>query len=269
MTRIVYVKQAPIDPTRIERQRKISDGWKRLLTLLPTIMITVGASLLISVGYPIVSYEFKTGIKVKRERILSPVSESVLAEAKGLLDPSVGDGSSEPYVISQVVAGSNTTVDYNQLESWFQFSHPQDNFNSSTLTHYTISIPKLRIQDALVTIGTDDLDKSLIHYGGTANPGEPGSPVIFGHSILPQFYSPKSYRSIFSLLSTLKVGDEIMVSFDGIVYRYVVYDYYEVLPNEVDILEQRYNRKDLTLVTCVPPGTYWRRGIVKARLVER
>ena len=139
---------------------------------------------------------------------------------------------------------------------------------SSTITHYTLSIPKLRIKDALVTIGGDDLDKSLIHYGGTANPGEAGSPVIFGHSILPQFYSPNSYRAIFSLLPSLKSGDEIIVNFDGITYKYVVYDYYEVLPDELDILEQRYNRKDLTLVTCVPPGTYWRRGIVKARLVE-
>ncbi len=269
MTRIVYVKQAPTDPAKIERQRKINEGWKRLLTLLPTIMITVGASLLISVGYPIISYEVKTGSGAKRERILSPVSESVLAEAKGLLDPSVGSRSTEPTVVGQVSAGSNAPVDYTQLDSWFQFSRPQAELNSSVVTNYTLSIPKLRIQEAVVTIGSNNLDKSLIQYGGTANPGEPGSPVIFGHSILPQFYNPKSYRSIFSLLPTLKAGDEIIVNFDGITYKYIVYNYYEVLPNEIDILEQQYNRRDLTLVTCVPPGTYWRRGIVKARLVER
>ncbi len=59
-----------------------------------------------------------------------------------------------------------------------------------------------------------------------------------------------------------------MINFDGITYKYIVYDYFEVKPEEIDILEQRYNQKDLTLVTCVPPGTYWRRGLVKARLAE-
>jgi sortase A len=269
MSRVVYVKQAPVDPERLIRKQKFNERWQRFVALLPTIMITVGASLLISVGYPIISYEFKTGSRVKRDRIVSPVSESELAEAKGLLDPSIGTSQTEPKVLPAVSAGSNTTFDYNKLDSWFQFSHPQSDQTTSNQTNYTLSIPKLRIVDALVTIGTDDLDKSLIQYGGTANPGEAGSPVIFGHSILPQFYSPKSYRSIFSLLPTLKSGDEIIVNFDGITYKYVVYDYYEVLPDEVDILEQHYNRKDLTLVTCVPPGTYWRRGIVKARLVER
>ena len=119
-----------------------------------------------------------------------------------------------------------------------------------------------------MTIGGRDLDKSLIHYGGTANPGEVGNPVIFGHSILPQFYDPENYISIFSLLPTLRPGDEIMVKFDGIIYTYQVTDYYEVSPDEIDILEQRFDKKELTLVTCVPPGTYLRRGIIKAQLVK-
>lgn len=263
----VYLKALPSNPQQLIRQQQLAVGWTRFLALLPTIMITVGASLLISVGYPILAYELKTGREVKRERILSPVSESVLAEGKGLLNPSAGERPIEPQVLAQSPA-ENQAADYSQVSSWFNFSRPQSVLSPSTITHYTLSIPKLRIKDALVTIGGDDLDKSLIHYGGTANPGEAGSPVIFGHSILPQFYSPNSYRAIFSLLPNMKAGDEILVNFDGITYKYVVYDYYEVLPDEIDILEQQYNRKDLTLVTCVPPGTYWRRGIVKARLVE-
>ena len=263
----IYLKASPVDPQQIIRQQQLAAGWLKFKALLPTIMITVGASLLISVGYPIVSYELKIGRQVQRARILSPVSESVLAEGKGLLNPSLGERAVEPQVLAQGPA-ENQAVDYSQLNTWFNFSRPQPLLPSSTITHYTVSIAKLRIKDALVTIGGDDLDKSLIHYGGTANPGEAGSPVIFGHSILPQFYSPNSYRAIFSLLPNLKAGDEILVNFDGITYKYAIYDYYEVLPDEIDILEQHYNRKDLTLVTCVPPGTYWRRGIIKARLVE-
>lgn len=264
----VYLKAPPVDPNQIERLQQFSAGWLRFKALLPTIMITVGASILISVGYPILAYELSIGRLVKRERVLSPVSESVLAEGKGLLNPLVGDRPIEPQVLAQTPGSSNQPVDYSQLNNWFDFSRPQSPLSPSTVTHYTLSIPKLRIKDALVTIGGENLDKSLIQYGGTANPGEPGSPVIFGHSILPQFYSPNSYISIFSLIPTLRSGDQIIVNYDGITYKYVVYDYYEVLPSEIDILEQQYNRKDLTLVTCVPPGTFWRRGIVKARLAD-
>ena len=232
----VYFKQAPFKPKTYL--------WQRFVSLLPTVMIVVGASLLISVGYPIINYELTVVIKSRQKGILSPVPREALS--------------------APVQAESN----YTKLSSWFSFSRPQEFLSPTAITHYTISIPKLRIKEAVVTIGGDELGKSLIHYGGTANPGQPGNTVIFGHSILPQFYNPSSYKSIFSLIPTLKPGDHISVNFDGITYKYVVYEYIEALPSEIDILEQNYSRKDLSLVTCVPPGTYLRRGIVHARLVE-
>lgn len=260
-----YVKQPPPDPGKLHRQLALTSLWYRLKNLTPTIMITIGASLLIAVGYPIISYELTTARKAKRASIISPVPQAVVSEAKGILAPTIP---SNPQVLAQTTPATTTTVDYSKISNWFNFSRPQNFLNPSNITHYNISIPKLRIKDALVTIGGNDLDVSLIHYGGTANPGEAGNPVIFGHSVLPQFYSPNSYRAIFSLLPSLSPGDEILVNFDGITYKYIVYEYYEVSPDEIDILEQRYNYKELTLVTCVPPGTYWRRGIIKARLVE-
>lgn len=258
-----YVKQAP-DPRKIQRQLALTTFWYRFKKLSPTIMITVGASLLIAVGYPILSYELTTARQVKRTKIISPVPQEVISEAKGILNPA---SPNNPQVLAQSTSTS-TTVDYSKISNWFSFSRPQTFLNPSHITHYTLSIPRLRIKDALVTLGGDDLDISLIHYGGTANPGEVGNPVIFGHSVLTQFYSPNSYRAIFSLLPSLTAGDEILVNFDGITYKYIVYEYYEVSPDEIDILEQRYNRKELTLVTCVPPGTYFRRGVIKARLAE-
>ncbi|MEK7622557.1 MAG: sortase [Patescibacteria group bacterium] len=261
----VYYKSPPLDPSVINRRLLLSRIFSRFSKLLPTIMITVGASLIISVGYPIVSFELGSGRNSQRSKVLSPVPQSAVSQAKGLLSPV---DPMKPQVLANAPTVGNSSVDYSQVNNWFNFSQPQTLLSPSNTTHYTITIPKLRINEALVTIGGSDLDSSLIHYGGTANPGEVGNPVIFGHSILPQFYNPKNYRSIFSLIPTLKPGDEIIVGYDGITYKYVVYDYFEVLPEEIDILEQRYNQKDLTLVTCVPPGTYWRRGLVKARLVE-
>ena len=261
-----YYKAPPQDPYieyRSQRRSRFLNGFKKLL---PTIMITVGASLLISVGYPILSYELTVAKNTKRQGIVSPVPKDSLLQAKGLISPTVGQN-------PQVLAGSTektpgTTIDYSKVGNWFNFNKPQSFLSPSNITHYTLSIPKLRINDALVTVGGDDLDASLIHYGGTAYPGESGNPVIFGHSVLPQFYNPKSYRAIFTMLPTLKPGDEIKMNYDGISYNYVVYDYYEVSPDQVNILEQQYSKKDLTLVTCTPPGTYWRRGIIKARLQQ-
>lgn len=229
-------------------------------------MITVGASLLISVGYPIISYELTTARTAKRAKFIAPVPKETISIAKGIISPTVGQN---PQVLAEsTTALPTSTIDYSKISNWFNFNKPQSFLSPSNITHYTLSIPKLRVNDALVTVGGDDLDASLIHYGGTAYPGEAGNAVIFGHSVLPQFYNSNSYRAIFSMIPTLKPGDEVKVSYDGISYKYIVYDYYEVSPDEVNILEQRYNQKDLTLVTCTPPGTYWRRGIVKARLQQ-
>lgn len=154
--------------------------------------------------------------------------------------------------------------DYTNPNVWFPTS-PQKKVVSK-VTAYTLSIPKLKISDALVTISGDDLNKSLSHYGGTGLPGDYGTAVIFGHSVLPQFYNPASYKTIFSTLPTLKIGDEIFARFDGVQYRYVVYEMIVTESNDLAPLAQRFDDSYVTLITCVPPGTYWKRLNVRARL---
>jgi sortase A len=148
--------------------------------------------------------------------------------------------------------------------AWYPTA-PQKHSVSSVNTYY-LSIPKLKIQNALVTISGDDLDKSLVHYGGTGLPGQYGTAVIFGHSELPQFFSPTNYKSIFSLLPTLKIGDKILINFDGVDYTYRVYDMIVLQPTDLTALEQNFDDSYLTLVTCVPPGTLWARLNVRAKL---
>jgi sortase A len=143
----------------------------------------------------------------------------------------------------------------------------------TTVDTYTITIPELNIRDAKVIIAGDSLDQSLIHYGGTALPGEPGATVIFGHSTLPQLYDPKDYKTIFSYLPTLKPvsdnykGDEIFITYDRTTYRYLIYDMKVTKPTDLSALEQETDGSYVTLVTCVPPGTYWQRLNVKGKLV--
>ena len=162
----------------------------------------------------------------------------------------------------QLTGGS----DFTNANAWFPTS-PQKKVVTPVNT-YTLSIPKLKISDVMVTVAGDDLMQSLVHYGGTALPGEYGNTVIFGHSTLPQFFDPRSYKTIFSLLPTLKEGDEIDIIYDGISYQYKVYAMMVSEPSDLSALEQKFDDSYLTLITCVPPGTYWQRLHVKAKLVR-
>lgn len=163
-------------------------------------------------------------------------------------------------------ANSGETVDYSNANTWFP-THPQKK-GITPVNTYLVSIPKLKIENAVVTVAGDDLSESLIHYGGTPFPGQYGNTVIFGHSTLPQFYNPKSYKTIFSLLPTLTSGDTISVTYDDVKYTYIVFDMRVVEPTDLTPLEQQFDDSYLTLVTCVPPGTYWKRLNVKAKLVK-
>lgn len=141
---------------------------------------------------------------------------------------------------------------------------------------FSLSVPKVRIKDATVTTDVlsdnEDIYKpvllnSLAHYKGTAYPGESGNSVIYGHSIMPVFYNPKNYLSIFSTLDTLEYGDELRVTWGDNSFIYAVEGMEVVDPNDTRVL--RYNNgKTLTLITCVPPGYTTRRLLVFTRLVE-
>ncbi len=205
-------------------------GKFRLLSLG---LIIMGIGFLANVSLPIVIYQLKSSRF--RQEIISPVNSYY--------------------------------VDYSKPSSWFPEA-PKLSIRPSKITHYALSIPKLKIINATVEIGGDDLNQELIHYPGTALPGQYGNGVIFGHSVLPQFFNPKNYKTIFSPLPTLKEGDEVFVEFDGVIYRYVVIKMVEVAPSDITVLEQHYDGEYLSLITCVPPGTYLRRLVVKCKLVK-
>lgn len=221
--------------------------------LAPLTLIFIGLITLSSVLVPLIYHELIISPRLRRLTILSPLPLTT-GEAEQL---------------TRIAGVSTAPTDLTQASNWFPAA-PQA--QPSKITHYNISIPTLNIDRAIVAVGGEDLKKSLIQYGGTALPGEFGTPVIFGHSILRQFYNPSinnpnRYMSIFSTIMTLKPGDTIEVNFDGIEYTYNVVDKYEVQPEDVSVLRQSYDRKTLKLITCVPEGTYLRRGIIEAQLV--
>lgn len=233
-------------PPKIPRAKKVlSPRHKKIFSAL---FLFSALILFSSVLFPII--QFQLSYSTKFNQILNPLS-------------------SQFYNRSDSVLGSADT-DYTQLSNWFvnnpnpTTSDPID-FSNST---YYLSIPKLKVDQAAVIYGSTDLKKSLIQYPKTALPGQFGSPVVFGHSVLPQFFNPKSYLTIFSTLYKLKQGDEIFIDYDHIRYKYLVEEMYEVQPTDLSVLEQRLDGRYLTLVTCSPPGTYLRRLIIKAQITD-
>jgi sortase A len=206
--------------------------------------IVLGIGLLVWTVWPIIA--FSTIAQQLFVQTISPISEDSMR------------------LNTLVSASSGEEVDYSNANTWFP-THPQKK-GVTPVNTYSISIPKLRIENATVTVAGDDLNESLIHYGGTPLPGQNGNTVIFGHSTLPQFYNPKNYKTIFSLVPTLSIGDSIVITNDGVKYTYIIYDMIVVDPTDLRPLEQRFDDSYLTIVTCVPPGTYWKRLNVKAKL---
>ncbi len=213
---------------------------RRIVKICAMIWGVSGLVILISVIYPIASYEAKA--RQRYPQLISPLAEE---ESITLED-----------------------YDYTRASNWFPGAKEKEEFLANNVRFYTITIPSLNISDATVSIGGEDLSDNLIQYPGTALPGKNGNSVIFGHSILPLFFDPENYLSIFSTLDKLDEGDEVYINYDGISYIYKVKDMFEVKPTDIQILDQDSNGSFLTLVTCTPMGDPRKpkRLIVRAQL---
>lgn len=242
----IYLKAKSSVPSTSPKPNRVS--------LIAIVLMVFGSLIVGSVAGPIAAYLIFTSPRLSRPQpLISPlasVSAGVLGQQAVAIEPQV----------------KSYQEDFTRLENWFS-ANPLPSPSPSKITHYNLSIPKLGIEDAVVTVGGSDLAKSLIHYPSTANPGELGTPVIFGHSVLRQFYNPKNYLSIFSTIMTLQTGDRIIIKYNGVTYTYLVADKLEVKPTDVEVLSQRFDGRFLKLITCVPEGTYLRRGIIVAQLI--
>jgi len=170
-----------------------------------------------------------------------------------------------------ITEGDYTNKNYLENNTFFKLDRAIGPITNLTIIRgnnitYSLSIPKLKIKDAVVAVGSMDLKKSLIQYPQTSLPGQLGNAVVFGHSVLPQFFNPSNYLTIFSTLYKLKQGDDIIIDYGNVQYKYIVDEMFEVKPTDLSVLEQRFDQKNLTLITCSPPGTYLRRLIIKSSL---
>ncbi len=116
-----------------------------------------------------------------------------------------------------------------------------------------------------------DIQKSLrngvVHYPGTALPGDNGNVVITGHS---SYYAwdQGRFKDVFALLHDVRMGDKVVVYFNQKKFVYEVDNIKTVAPKDVDVLA-RTKKEQLTLITCTPIGTNLKRLVVTAKLVEK
>lgn len=138
-------------------------------------------------------------------------------------------------------------------------------------TDFHLLVPSLNISVPVIA-DVDGGDKDtyfkalqggVAHFKDTAKPGEGSNIFIFGHS---SYYpwDPGKYKDIFKNLEDIKIGDEVDVWYQSKKYRYKVTEIKVVEPDDVSVLKPT-PKEQLTLMTCVPPGTAEKRLIIIAK----
>ena len=131
-------------------------------------------------------------------------------------------------------------------------------------------IPKINVELPVVydvkTVEEHDiqagLERGVVHYSTTANPGEKGNGAIFGHSS-NNILNKGRYKFAFVLLGRLENDDTFYIEKDGVRYVYKIFKKEIVKPSRVDILDNVPGKiSTMALITCDPPGTTINRLVV-------
>ncbi|MFH1235553.1 MAG: sortase [Parcubacteria group bacterium] len=175
---------------------------------------------------------------------------------------------------TEVIQTSNNAGTNLALNANVQPSPPRIPLGTGEPNH--ISIPDRGIETPVIYIDEisepvfqEALTRGVVHYPGTAKPGEPGNPYIFGHSS-DYFWKPGEYKKVFAPLVDIPLDTEVRVTNDkGELFIYKVIETKVVGPKEISVLDQYNNERTiLTLQTSYPIGTALKRYIAVAELDE-
>lgn len=139
--------------------------------------------------------------------------------------------------------------------------------DQSSLDKNAIFIPAVSIKADIEEGGPDTLDKGYAwhRFPEQGNPTKGGNMIITGHSFVWGYRPDEVYkRSIFYDLKEIKVGDEVLINWDGKQYKYNVSKVKTVKPNAVEI-EQPSGDPMLTIYTCTVGGSADGRVVVIAK----
>jgi LPXTG-site transpeptidase (sortase) family protein len=125
-------------------------------------------------------------------------------------------------------------------------------------------------QDFVTANFDDDLNKWVVKYPTTPDPGVSGNSLIFGHTS-QEFWKHNVYGTIFKGIPKLVNGDTIKIIREGNLFEYKVVDKFVVVPSQVNTQYMSYQNAGgsyLTLMWCYPLGTDKKRIMVIAKLVD-
>lgn len=225
---------------------------KKRMRVMSLILFIFGLIMLTYFAFPLISFQLYLQPVFASANLTSPIPmRSIISDASfGELVKVSTDG----------LIGKN----YTDARNWYP-SIAQGSVKP-TLASYKITIPRLKITDAVVSTVDNDLSQHLVQYGGTTVPPEKGTAVIYGHSTLPQLYKEGDYKTIFAHIHQLTTGDDIIVTVNNKTYTYKVYSISITDPSDTSFFQQNFDGNYLTLVSCTPPGTTWKRLVIKTKL---
>lgn len=239
---------------KIYYKKSTKINFKNIFKVTSLSTCVFGIFIILYIFFPLISWQVYFAPVFASQKINLPIPQSTLINS-----------SSVKNLIAYSAKSLTNNLDYTNAKNWFPQHPPEE--NKPNISSYSLSIPKLNIKEAKVTTIDYDLAKHLVNYGGTAIPPENGTAVIFGHSTLPQLFNPKDYKTIFATLHTLKVGDQIFAAVENVTYSYRIYNIIIVDPKDTEeIFAQRFDSSYIALITCTPPGTIWKRLVIKAKL---
>ncbi len=225
-------------------------NYKLIIKLLCVMVVIVGGIIFSYTFFPLISWQIYFAPAFASQKIETPIPTHNVINSSNITT-----------VINTAVTNINT--DYTDAYNWY----PGYNTKAKKHANYTISIPKIDIIDAEVTNEDTDLTRHLVQFNSDTMPPKSGNSIIFGHSTLPQLYDSKNYKTIFANAYKLSVGDMILVRIDNQNYNYKIESVTVVDPADTSVLAQNFSDSFITIITCTPPGTIWKRLIIKARIL--
>ncbi len=243
MSLALYIKENPRE--RVQRTKRRDRTFFGLISAL-------GAIAIIFSVWPYISWQLFTVPKLTAKVDEAPVPQTQVLAANTQFN------SSNVQIIKDSDGFSYFTTDF----------QPQNSTPSARPKQFLLTVPKLKIENALVKVDTINFFENLALFPGTAIPGDIGNSFITGHSVLPEFNDPKNYRTIFTKLSDLEVGDDVIARVGSQTFHFSVLYSKIVDPQDISVLVPiSGSGRNLTLMSCVPPGTSSKRLIIVAGLI--
>ena len=233
---------------------KNGNSLKKWLRIFSFLLLISGLMIIGYVFSPFILWQIYFAPVFASQNISSPIPKTTIVNSS---------------TIQGLITNAKNTlsgIDYTDAKNWFPNFAPSNQKGKSTTSFYALSIPAIKIENAIVSTIDTDLASHLVNYQGTSVPPENGNALIFGHSTLLQLFNPKDYKTIFANAYKLNIGDKIYTTVNGVSYLHKIYNITVVDPSDTSEFTQSYDNSYLTLVTCTPPGTTWKRLIIKAVL---